>query len=75
MQKTTDSKMFPIIFLWLAIAVVSSEASTLAVNDGLYTRLTVQVSEAVPRQMCHRALNNLQVRLSWSSGYGWRLTF
>jgi hypothetical protein len=62
MWNKKDPKMFPIIVLWLAVASSAAEASTLVVEDGLYSRLTVQVSEAVPRQMCHRALNNLQVR-------------
>jgi hypothetical protein len=48
--------------LLLAFVFVASPASSLVVEDGLYSRLTVQVTEAVPRQMCHRAINNLQVR-------------
>ena len=55
---------FPIILIWLALvkASASIEATALIVEDGLYSRLTVQITEAVPRQLCHRALNNLQVR-------------
>ena len=55
--------MFPIILIWLALVKGPAlEATALTVEDGLYSKLTVQVTEAVPRQLCHRALNNLQVR-------------
>ena len=58
--------MFPIILIWLALVTGPAlEATALTVEDGLYSRLTVQVTEAVPRQLCHRALNNLQVR-NWN---------
>ena len=36
-------------------------ASVVSVENGIYKRLTVRISEAVPRQLCHRAINNLQV--------------
>ena len=55
--------MFPIILIWLALVTGPAlETTALTVEDGLYSRLTVQVTEAVPRQLCHKALNNLQVR-------------
>ena len=50
------------IFCALLNNVQDTNASVLTVENGVYKRLTVQVSEAVPRQLCHRAINNLQVR-------------
>ena len=41
--------------------VQDTNGSVLTVENGVYKRLTVKVSEAVPRQLCHRAINNLQV--------------
>lgn len=56
---------------WLALATICILAATTSatasiaqvVDRGLYSRLTVKMSEVVPRQHCHRALNNLEVSL------------
>ena len=45
----------------IIIQVQNTEGSVLTVKNGVYKRLTVQISEAVPRQLCHRAINNIQV--------------
>ena len=51
-----------LIFSVLLNNVQDTDGSVLTVENGVYKRLTVKVSEAVPRQLCHRAINNLQVR-------------
>ncbi len=58
------------LLLTLATAVTlatspspASASSMLAVEDGgVYSRLTVKVSEEVPRQFCAQIMRNLQVR-------------
>lgn len=55
-----------LIFCVLLHHVQNANGSVLTVQNGVYKRLTVQVSEAVPRQLCHRAINNLQVRTSFT---------
>ena len=74
-QKTnikSKIKMFPnnstfaivVLICVLFIQVQTTDSSVIEVQDGVYKRLTVKLSEAVPRQLCHRAINNLQVGLS-----------
>ena len=53
------------ICLFVGVAIIPAEVtegSVLTVKNGNYKRLTVRISDAVPRQLCHRAINNLQVR-------------
>ena len=54
------------LFSVLLHHVQDANGSVLTVQNGVYKRLTVKVSEAVPRQLCHRAINNLQVRSSFT---------
>ena len=63
-RKMANNKVFPyslLICIILANQFQDINTSVLTVQKGAYKRLTVQVSEAVPRQLCHRAINNLQV--------------
>ena len=49
-------------FLVIMLVSIESHGSVLTLDkNGVYQRLTVEVTEAVPRQLCQRALNNLQV--------------
>ena len=58
-----------LIFSVLLNNVQDTDGSVLTVENGVYKRLTVKVSEAVPRQLCHRAINNLQVRTVLSNSH------
>ena len=60
---TMEEKSIILCFIFCVLSnyVQDTDASVLTVENGVYKRLTVQVSEAVPRQLCHRAINNLQV--------------
>ncbi len=46
----------------LLSAVNSLENSGTTVEDGIYRGVTVRVAEAVPKHLCHRILNSLEVR-------------
>ena len=63
-SKMANYRIFPVSLLICVLLVNQFQdinASVLTVQKGVYKRLTVRVSEAVPRQLCHRAINNLQV--------------
>ena len=53
-----------VVICVLFIQVQTTDSTVIEVQNGVYKRLTVKLSEAVPRQLCHRAINNLQVGLS-----------
>lgn len=55
--------LVPALILVLATATVTSASVILLDDDaGVYNRLTVRISDAVPRQLCHKTIKNLQVR-------------
>ena len=61
---THSSYILPLCVAVLCVLVHqvhNINASVVSVENGVYKRLTVRISEAVPRQLCHRAINNLQV--------------
>ena len=63
-SKMANNRIFPVSLLICVLLFNQFQninTSVLTVQKGVYKRLTVQVSEAVPRQLCHRAINNLQV--------------
>ena len=51
-----------LLLLCLCFVPLLLEATILRVDDGVYSRLTVKVTDAVPRQHCQRAIRNLKVR-------------
>ena len=60
----TRRSAFISLFMLLA-SVSASDSSTnslLTVTDGIYSRLTVEIQEDVPKHFCSRILNQLEVR-------------
>ena len=66
MEKMGVTKILSICMMMIVIGAVvgpvgQATGSVLTVRKGVYKRLTVRFSDAVPRQFCQRAINNLQV--------------
>lgn len=65
-EKMGVTKKLSICMMMIVIGVVvgpvgQATGSVLTARNGVYKRLTVRFSDAVPRQFCQRAINNLQV--------------
>ena len=65
-NKNTMKSIVPLI-LFLSVFVLlpasNVQGSILKIDkDRIYSRMTVQISENVPRQLCKATLDNLEVR-------------
>ena len=63
--KTMESIVNISLFLWLSVLLnpFNVQGSILKIDkEKIYTRMTVQISENVPRQLCKATLDNLEVR-------------
>ena len=66
-KKTMKSIVTLSLFLWVFVLPPPSnvQGSILKIDeDRIYSRMTVQISENVPRQLCKATLDNLEVRTS-----------
>ena len=54
-------KRIVIVTLLLA-STTESRRSGVRVENGIYSGITVKVEEAVPKHLCHRTLEKLEVR-------------
>lgn len=50
-----------------SVVTSSSSSPFLEVEEGVYSGITVRVSDSVPRQHCRRALNNIEVGIHVSN--------
>ena len=51
-----------LLCLMTATPTSCSRKSLLTVEDGVYSGLTVKIDDAVPRHLCFRVVNQLEVR-------------
>ena len=54
--------MVPVMCLILAFCSQITASSMLHVRDGIYSRISVKISDQVPRQFCQKVIDNIEVR-------------